>query len=48
MQDLVFQTMKILYGVPGEEGAEIQLESDRLEIRSELEVNDSDWLTESN
>ena len=40
-----FSNYENTYGVPGEEGAKIELESDRLEIRSELEVNDSDWLT---
>ena len=40
-----FSNYENTYGVPGEEGAKIELESDRLEIRSEFEVNDSDWLT---
>jgi len=40
-----FSNYENTYGVPGEEGAKIELESDRFEARSEFEVNDSDWLT---
>ena len=40
-----FSNYENTYGVPGEEGAKIDLESDRFEARSEFEINDSDWLT---
>ena len=36
------------YGVPGEHAESdtlIEMESDRFEFRSEIEINDSDWLT---
>ena len=40
-----FTNYENTYGVPGEEGAKTELESDRFEARSELEINDSEWLT---
>ena len=43
-----FSTYENTYGVPGEHAdseTRIELESDRFEARSELEINDSAWLT---
>jgi hypothetical protein len=39
---------RMTYGVPGEHAerdTRIELESDRFEVRSEMEVTGSDWLT---
>jgi iron complex outermembrane receptor protein len=40
-----FSNYENTYGVPGEEVARIELESDRFEAKSEVEINDSEWLT---
>ena len=43
-----FSTYENVYGVPGEHAdseTRIEMESDRFEARSEIEVDDSEWLT---
>ena len=45
---LSFSRYENTYGVPGEHAdldTRIELESDRFEFRSEIEISDSDWLT---
>ena len=45
---LSFSSYENTYGVPGEHAAldtRIEMESDRFEFRSELEISDSSWLT---